>query len=587
MSGASLFTLVVIGLVAGLITSISPCVLPVLPIVLTAGVGDRSIDTTGGDERPSRSWRPVWVVVGLVVSFCLSTLLGSLVLSAIGLPQDLLRNVGIAVLVVIGLTLLVPQVADLVERPFRRLVPRAGRAPRGNGVILGLGLGLLYVPCAGPVLATIAVVGATHHIGWRAVVLTASFGVGAGIPLLIVALAGDALTTRVSALRRRARGLRMGSGVLMLVLAVLLAGNLTDALQREVTGYTAALQNSVEGGRQAQDALRKVTSQPDDTSARPAAPGDLGAACSPGGTALQNCGHAPAITGISSWLNTRGDRPLSLAALRGKVVLIDFWTYSCINCQRTLPHVESWYRSYARSGLVVIGVHTPEFAFEHVRSNVEHQAAALGVKYPIAIDNHYATWNAYQNQYWPAEYLVDATGTIRHVSFGEGGYGDTESLIRQLLHQADPQTTLGRPTDVPTADLDNDQTPETYLGYQYAPLHASSGVRIIAKRPTTYRFPARLDPDGFALAGRWTQGSETLTADADARLELSYRARHVYLVLGGSGTVAVSIDGRPTRTVAVSGVPRLYTLASAPASARHVLTLAATAHVQAYDFTFG
>ncbi|WP_375474829.1 cytochrome c biogenesis protein DipZ [uncultured Jatrophihabitans sp.] len=586
-----MFTLVIIGLAAGLITSISPCVLPVLPIVLTARAGDRTNHATddGGDlrsSRSSRSWRPVWVVVGLVVSFCLSTLLGSLVLSALGLPQDLLRDLGIAVLIIIGVTLLVPQAADLVERPFRRLVPRSARAPRGNGVVLGFGLGLLYVPCAGPVLATIAVVGATHHIGWRAVLLTAAFGVGAGIPLLIVALAGAAITTRVSALRRRARGLRMGSGALMLVLAVLLAFNLTDALQRDVTGYPAALQNSVEGGAQARAALRQVTSSAGGTKTRAAA-GNLGGACSPGGTALENCGRAPAITGISSWLNTSGDRPLSLASLRGKVVLIDFWTYSCINCQRTLPHVESWYRDYARAGLVVIGVHTPEFAFEHVRSNVADQAAALGVKYPIAIDNDYATWNAYQNEYWPAEYLVDATGVIRHVSFGEGEYGATESLIRQLLRQANPKTTLAPSTDVPTASLDDDQTPETYLGYRYAPLRTTSGLTITGTRPTTYDFPAHLDADRFALAGRWTQDPETLTADADARLELSYLARHVYLVLGGSGSVTASIDGRSTRSIAVSGVPRLYPLASSPASTRHVLTLSASPGVQAYDFTFG
>jgi thiol-disulfide isomerase/thioredoxin len=151
-----------------------------------------------------------------------------------------------------------------------------------------------------------------------------------------------------------------------------------------------------------------------------------------------NCGKAPNFAGVTAWLNTPGGKPLSLAALRGKVVLVDFWTYSCINCQRTLPHVEAWYREYAKDGFVVVGVHTPEFAFEHVVSNVRAQAAALGVHYPVAVDDDYATWNAYSNQYWPAAYLIDANGHVRHVHFGEGDYPGTGQLIRELLQQAHP-----------------------------------------------------------------------------------------------------------------------------------------------------
>jgi len=165
---------------------------------------------------------------------------------------------------------------------------------------------------------------------------------------------------------------------------------------------------------------------------------------------LVNCGSAPDFTGITTWLNTPGGKPLSLSALRGKVVLVDFWTYSCINCQRTLPHVEAWYKDYAKDGFVVVGVHTPEFAFEHVVSNVRAQAAALGVRYPVAIDDNYATWNAYDNEYWPADYLIDAHGDVRHVHFGEGDYGTTEQLIRQLLRDAHPGVTLLPPTDVPS-----------------------------------------------------------------------------------------------------------------------------------------
>jgi cytochrome c biogenesis protein CcdA/thiol-disulfide isomerase/thioredoxin len=563
--------LVVVGLLAGIITSISPCVLPVLPVVLAASAEDTP-------ERHSR-WRPYGVVAGLVISFSASTLFGSLVLTALHLPQDLLRDAGIVVLVVIGLSLVVPRLGELLERPFARLPHRAVN-PKSNGVVLGLGLGLLFVPCAGPVLAAIAVVGATHHFGLGAVVLTAAFGIGAGIPLLIVAVAGGAIARRTGVLRRRARSVRLASGVVMIVVAAAIGLNLTDGLQRHVPGYTTALQKSVEQNGSASSQLRHLTT----TGKTKSGPGD-DAACTEGGPTPENCGKAPAFAGINAWLNTPGGRPLSLASLRGKVVLIDFWTYSCINCQRALPHVEAWYRDYKKDGLVVVGVHTPEFAFEHVTSNVRAQAGALGVKYPVAVDNDYGTWNAYHNQYWPAEYLIDATGEIRHISFGEGDYAGTETVIRQLLVDAHPRSTLARPTDVPNTTPTEEQTPETYLGYKY-PLDIA-GPPPDHDRSQTHQFPSTLDADKFALSGTWTDTAEALTAGPAARLELSYQAEKVYLVLGGTGSVIVRIDGRVTSTIHVDGVPKLYTLANRDVSSRSLLRLDVTPGVRAYDFTFG
>jgi cytochrome c biogenesis protein CcdA/thiol-disulfide isomerase/thioredoxin len=593
--------LVVIGLLAGVVTSISPCVLPVLPVVLTAaagrgeapaGAGARAagagagapagVGAPGGaPSRRVRSWRPYGVVAGLVISFSVSTLFGSLLLSALHLPQDLLRDAGIVVLVVIGLGLVWPRLGDLIERPFARL---SGRRvdPNSNGVVVGLGLGLLFVPCAGPVLAAIAVVGAAHHVSFGALVLTASFAVGVGLPLLALALAGEAITRRVGGLRRHARRFRVAGGVVMILIAALIGLNLTDGLQRTVPGYTTALQNLVEGNAAATDRLRRLAGGGTGDSAGT----EPGADCAAGGASLVNCGPAPELTGITGWLNTPGGAPLNLAGLRGKVVLVDFWTYSCINCQRTLPHLEAWYSSYEKSGLVILGVHTPEFAFEHVTSNISEQARALGVRYPIAIDNDYATWNAYSNQYWPAEYLVDAAGTIRHVSSGEGDYATTEELIRQLLAENNPDAELPPSTDVPDTTPAAQLTQETYLGSHYAPLHTSGPAPSTAV-PTAYRFPATLTPGTFALAGTWSSGPEALTAGPDAQLELSYRANDVYLVLGGHGTVTVRVGGRPPSVVAVDGVPQLYPLATRTGGQGAVLSLSASPGVQAYDFTFG
>ena len=448
--------LVVIGFLAGVVAGISPCILPVLPVVLAAGI------TTPG---AAGSWwspraRPFAVVAGLVLSFSVLVLAGSELLSLLGLPQSLLQAVGVVLLVAVGVGLLIPSVGVLLERPFARLRvrPPDGRA---GGFVMGLGLGLLFVPCAGPVLAAITVAGATHRVGLMAVALTLAFAAGAAVPLMGVAIAGSQLQ-RVRSIRRQAVWVRRVSGVVLIAMALALGSSTFAGLQRAVPGYTSALQDVVEGSAQVRTLLQGLT-----TDRNPSL-----ADCPSGTADLVNCGPAPKFAGITSWVNTNG-RPLTMAGLRGKVVLVDFWTYSCINCQRTLPHVEAWYRAYAGDGLVVVGVHTPEFAFEHVVGNVRTEAAALGVRYPVAIDNDYGTWDAYDNEYWPADYLIDATGDVRHVGFGEGDYAQTESMIRRLLVTADHSVRLPPPTNVP------DRTPTSQLR-AFAIINWANGLLVIA-----------------------------------------------------------------------------------------------------------
>ncbi|MGH3163638.1 MAG: cytochrome c biogenesis protein DipZ, partial [Streptosporangiaceae bacterium] len=409
--------LVVVGVVAGFLAGISPCILPVLPIVLVAGAS-----TEEGVPRAGLA-RSLAVVGGLILSFSIIVLAGSELLSALHLPQDALRDAGIALLILVGLGYLIPPLGALIERPFARIGARQPNG-RAGGFVLGLAVGVVYVPCAGPVLAAIAVVGATHRVGLTAVILTAAFAVGTAVPLLAIAAAGGQLTSRIGAIRRRAPQIRRVGGAVLVVFAVLIASDVLAGLQRDIPGYTTALQGSPKIRKQ----LKSLTGTPHTTLSK----------CNSTATTLVNCGPAPNFKGITAWLNTPGGQPLSLSSLRGKVVLVDFWTYSCINCQRSLPHVEGWYSEYAKDGFVVVGVHTPEFAFEHVVSNVKAQAAALGVHYPVAVDDNYATWDAYSNQYWPADYLIDAQGNVRSVHFGEGGYSTMGSLIRQLLQAARP-----------------------------------------------------------------------------------------------------------------------------------------------------
>ena len=561
-------TLVLIGLVGGIITGLSPCVLPVLPVVLLGG-GSAGPDT--GPDAESARRRPYLVVLGLTLSFAVFTLFGSLILASLHLPDDAIRWLGLALLVLVGLGLLVPPLGHLIERPFYRFPQRALGTGR-NGFLLGIALGAGFVPCAGPVLAAITVAGATGHIGLRTVGLTLGFAVGTAIPLLAFALAGRGLTQRLGAFRRHQGAFRAVSGAVVIVLAVALTFNLSDIIQRDIPNYFQAVGNSLEkGAKAAPQGGGSVSLQACQTAALY------------GGSGLEKCGSAPAFRGIQQWLNTPGGQPVSLASLKGKVVLVDFWAYSCINCQRELPHVEAWDKAYASDGLEVVGVHTPEYAFEHVPSNVAAGVRRLGLTFPVALDNSYGTWNAYDNQSWPASYLIDASGQIRHVSIGEGDYSGEEQLIRQLLSAAHPGIALPRATDVPdTTPEDSAQTPETYLGAERQQGYHGSAPYATGQ----FTAPATLPADSFALAGAWTIGQESITAGQGAGITLAFHASKVYLDVGGTGTLTVSAGGT-SKVIRVSGAPDIYTVATKQPAGDGTVTIRLSPGLQAYSFTFG
>ncbi|MEE6175583.1 cytochrome c biogenesis protein DipZ [Mycobacterium sp. 050134] len=556
-------TIALIGFLGGLITGISPCILPVLPVVFFSGVG---VGVGGGKDATPAS-RPYLVIAGLVCSFSVVTLAGSSLLSALHLPQDAIRWAALVALTVIGLGLIFPPLQRLVERPFARIPLRETKSGR-SGFGLGLTLGALYVPCAGPVLAAIVVAGGTASIGVPILVLTATFAVGTALPLLAFALAGRGVTERVAAFRRRQRAIQVAGGVAMIVLAVALVFNLPAVLQRAVPDYTTAMQRGI-GANNIRHELN------------PGPKGQL-ADCTDGADQLQRCGQAPPITGITQWLNTP---PIEPASLRGKVVLIDFWAYSCINCQRAIPHVVDWYNRYRDDGLVVIGVHTPEYAFERVPANVASGAADLHITYPVALDNDYATWNSFGNLYWPAEYLIDANGTVRHTKFGEGDYDVTERLIRELLTSANPNARLPGATHTEDTTPRTRLTPETYLGVDRAVNYG--GGADYKKGTATFGYPATLPDDRFALTGRWTLDDQGATADGPgAAIRLNYTAKDVYVVVGGTGTITANRGGKTT-TTAIGGPPTLHQVVADPAAGRDQLDLQVSPGLQVFSFTFG
>jgi cytochrome c biogenesis protein CcdA/thiol-disulfide isomerase/thioredoxin len=577
-------TLALIGFLGGLITGISPCILPVLPVIFFSGTQSVRGDATGTtgsvavETKPTLSdrLRPYRVIAGLVLSFSVVTLAGSALLSLLRLPQDAIRWVALIALVVIGIGLIFPRFEALLEKPFSKL-PQKQFGSGSSGFGLGLALGVLYVPCAGPVLAAIVIAGATGRIGLPTIVLTLSFAVGAALPLLFFAVAGRRVAERVAAFRRRQREIRITAGIVTILLAVALAFNIPAALQRAIPDYTSTLQERVGGEEQIREKLNLAGLVNDQNR-------EL-ANCTNGAPELESCGTAPDIKNITAWLNTPNGSAVDLKSLRGKVVLIDFWAYSCINCQRAAPHIVDWYDTYRDLGFEVIGVHTPEYAFERVEDNVASGASDLGITYPVALDNGYSTWTNYRNRYWPAKYLIDAEGTVRHIKFGEGDYDTTERLIRQLISDAKPTAQLPPPVDADDTTPQTETTPETYLSVGKVVNYA--GIGAYDEGPFNFSYPQQLRQDSFALRGDWALDYQGATSRGpNSGIALNYHAKDVYIVAGGEGTLKVSRNGKAS-TVPISGPPTLHQIVDDPDVAQGQLEVAVPAGLQVFSFTYG
>jgi cytochrome c biogenesis protein CcdA/thiol-disulfide isomerase/thioredoxin len=533
-----------VAFLAGVVTAISPCAYPVLPIVFAGGA-------SGGSRRLYA------IIAGLVTTFVVSLLALTWILDRLGLPQDLLRNIAIALLFVVAASLIIPQFGRWLERPLARLSRRPG-GDLGGGFLLGASLGLVFAPCGGPVLSAVA--GATASTsGVQRFGLALAYALGAAVPLLVIAVAAKRSSERLRSFRAHVGQLRVALGVVIGAAALLIAFGVDTSLQRHIGDYTHGLQAAERSCTVRKDLHERcLASNP--------------------GPGLQDYGLAPNFTRVSAWINSK---PLTTKELRGKVVLVDFWTYSCINCLRTLPHLEAWYAAYRKDGLVIVGVHTPEFAFEHVVSNVRKATKELGVRYPVAIDDHAATWNAYQNSAWPTEYLVDRSGRVREIKEGEGDYTGTEQKIRELLGMGvRPQ--LASVKDTTPQHL---TTPESYLGWER--LERYTGSELLPNRFAVYHFSPSLPPDGLTYDGLWKVGRQRIVAGDRARLRLRFFAQDVYLVLGGHGPVQVYVDGAHVRTVKVGGLNRLYTLLSYARERDGLLELRFGRGISAYAFTFG
>jgi len=597
-----MLVLMLFALIAGAGTAITPCVLPVVPALLASSA-------TGGRRRP------IGIVIGLAATFTIAIVLLAQLVKGVGLASGAARTLAIVVLFAFGLAMLIPEVAARVQAPLSRLA-RFGPKTRGAGFWSGLGvggaLGFVCAPCAGPILAAVTSVSAQSGASARVVLVALSYSAGLAAVLLVYAFAGRAVIDRI---RQVGRGYAVERtlGIVLILTAVAMSLNLDvrfeEALARDTSlpailvDPTQALEtsNAVQNRLASlRPASRFVTAEKE-ASARPVSTAERQIAI-PGVKTppLTDLGTAPEFADTQDWFNTPGDRPLTLAGLRGHVVLIDFWTYTCINCLRTLPFLKGLYAQYHPYGLDIVGVETPEFTFEQEAGNVRQAIASDGIRYPVVQDNRYGTWNAWQNQYWPAEYLIDAKGRVRHYQFGEGDYKQSEAAVRALLADAGATSLPPPMTATAISASAGLGTPETYLDTQ--PRQQDFATKLFAGNRDYPGAPQGLSLNEFAFKGPWNASSESVTAvGPGASISGAVQAAHVYLVLTSAGNVPrqgrVLLDGRPIPAahagadvhggvVTVTG-QRLYSLVAFPNAQQFTFTVQLPAGVSAYDFTFG
>ncbi|WP_343657935.1 cytochrome c biogenesis protein DipZ [Paraburkholderia caribensis] len=556
--------LIVLAYLGGALTILSPCILPVLPFVFARA-----------DQPFVRSGLPL--LGGMALTFALVATLAAIGGGWVTQANQYGRWIAIVLLGVFGLTLLLPRLADRLMHPLvsagNRLSEMAqadGAKPRiGSSFLLGIATGLLWAPCAGPILGLVLTGAALRGASVGTTLLLLAYAAGAATSLAIALLIGGRVFTAMKRSLGAGEWVRRGIGAAMLcgVAAIALGldtGVLTKVSTVATSGIEQHLVDRLSPRKPAGDAMMSAnlqtggpammkTSDTQAASANTTLPAGTMMRASVTAAPLPVEGTLPSLTGAVQWLNSP---PLTNAQLKGKVVLVDFWTYSCINCLRTLPYVKAWSQKYRDMGLVVIGVHAPEFAFERNIDNVKKATHDLGVDYPVAIDNNYAIWRAFGNQYWPAHYFVDAQGRVRHHHFGEGEYEQSEKVIQQLLveagHPEAAQVATGlaqRAKGVEAAADGNDMmSPETYIGYARAENFASPGGEA-RNRARTYAAPSSPDVNDWGLAGMWKVGAEHATLAApNGRIVYRFHARDLHLVLGPGAAgkpvhFRVTIDG--------------------------------------------
>lgn len=579
--------LIIFAFFAGVVTILSPCILPILPIILSSSIGTQEIGKA----------RPFGVITGFILSFTFFTLFLSTIVKFSGIPAESLRIFSVVVIALFGASMLIPKFQLWTELLFSRLsqfMPQSqNKTGFGGGILIGLSLGLLWTPCVGPILASVISLAITGSVNLDAVFITLAYSLGTAIPMFFIMVAGQTALRKAPWLLRNSGLIQKIFGVLMILTAAAIFFNLDRKFQTVVlntfpnygSGLTKfedipLIQNaldSLNGGSLDKDSLGKPMFDMTDKKNGPPAPELI-----PGG----------------KWFNSE---PLTIKDLKGKVVIVDFWTYSCINCQRTFPYLKTWTAKYADKGLVIIGVHSPEFEFEKSEKNLEKAIKDFGITYPVMQDNDFATWKAYKNRYWPAKYILDKDGQIRYTHFGEGAYDETEKVIQELLAETGSDVSG---TEISNPVYDNyAKTPELYFGYGRMD-GLRSPERVVTNGSGIYTAPDEIPANKFAFTGGWDVMQEYSSPARRSELILNFESKEVFLVMRPRdgvtpGKVRVYLDDKLVSETGSEGesvinsevtvdADTLYKLIKLPEPGKHILRLEfLDANTEIYAFTFG
>jgi len=516
--------LLIFAFFSGLITIAAPCIWPLLPIILSA-------TATGGHRKP------LGITLGILLSFGLVTLTISYLVRFIPFDPDAFRIFAVLVIGFLGLTLLIPPLTKRLEGFASRLSGRFAFQNQGNGfwsgLITGGALGIVWTPCAGPILAAIATLAATRQVNFEIVLVTIVYLIGVGIPLFLFAALGRRIFLGSKKLSPYLGRIQQVFGIIMIITAILIFTNYDKTLQAKLLDLFPSYGNfliELESGEKVKEQLENIRNGEQSSGSNKASVFNVN----------QDL-PAPSFVGISNWINSE---PLTMKELRGKVVLIDFWTYTCINCIRTLPYITSWYEKYKDQGLVVIGVHTPEFEFEKDTENVKRAISQYGITYPVAQDNDFRTWDAYSNRYWPAKYLIDKDGKIRYFHFGEGKYEETEKAIQDLLKESG-KTVAQELENIPDQTPKMRLSPETYLGSKRMEFYYPSGS--LSNGKSNFTLSQNPSPSTFSLGGQWEITDEYAKASQNSTLVYNFYADKVFLVLNPNSPnsrARIYLDGK-------------------------------------------
>ena len=563
---------------SGIVTILSPCILPVLPIILSGTVGGKR--------------KPLGVVVGFIVSFSLFTLALSALVQALSISVDTLRIVAIVIIITFGITLLIPKLQLALESMLSKFARTKGSSKRDGffgGTMTGLSLGLVWTPCVGPIMASVISLAVSQQVDGGSVIIVAAYSLGTAIPMFAIMAGGRKLLNHFPKLTGKTKDIQRFFGIIMIVAGLMIGFGVDRSFQTLILeafpNYGTGL-TGFEQGELVQKALNDRDSNDGEIDG-------FDWSISPDETEISNYGRAPELIAKGPWLNT--DQPFSMDELEGKVVLVDFWTYSCINCVRTIPHLRELYDKYEKYGLEIIAVHSPEFPFERNEDNVRKAIEELNITWPVVLDNDFSQWNAYNNRYWPAQFFIDGSGDIRYFHFGEGAYEEGEQVIRDLLEENGAELENSGALEVSDEGL-SQRTPEIYLGYTRSKNFASADD---FERDTLTSFEKKeyLEPGEWSLDGEWIIRNDFIEIDGDGELELLFEGKDIFIVIepkNEGSLISVEINGnKPEDTADVingelkPNSSRLYHLASFGDSYEKILKLKISGHVRLFTFTFG